>query len=91
MPKETKREYDAANREYYGREVGQDEDALVKGKAQDASGLGSKVTGTAFKPPKMNAGESSSAYAARVASARREFEAAKVAGQKKALGGMPKD
>ena len=67
------------------REVGQDENALLKGKAQDASGLGSRVSGSAFKPPKMEQGESSSSYAARVASARREHEAAQVAGQKKAL------
>ena len=52
------------------RVVGQDEDLVTKGRAQDASGLGSRVKSDAFVPPKMEAGEDSAAYSARVARAR---------------------
>lgn len=84
MPKSTEDLYRDGQR-VGSREVGQDEDALVKGKAQDAKGLGSKVKGTAFTPPRMNPGEGASAYSARVAAARREFDAAAAEGQKAAL------
>ena len=53
-----------------GRVVGQDEDLVAKAKAQDASGLGSKVKSDAFVPPKMEPVEDSAAYSARVARAR---------------------
>ena len=87
MPKASEQYYDSTGK-LQRRETGADEDAIMKGKSQDASGLGSKVSGSAFKPPKMNPGEDSSSYAARVAAARRAHEAAEIEGQKKAIKGL---
>lgn len=81
MPKETKREYDSANREEYNREVGQDENLLVKGRTQNAAGLGSVVKAVR---PLRKPNETSSAYNDRVAKWQTEQDA-KVAGQTKAL------
>ena len=69
MPKGTDYYADSSGR-LTSRVVGQDEEALVKGKAQDASGLGSKVKSSAFVPPRMEPNEDSAKYSARVAKAR---------------------
>lgn len=63
--------------------------ATSKNKLQSAGGLGSKVSGTSFKPPKMNPGEDSGSYGARVAAARREFEASAIEGQKRGIKSLP--
>lgn len=69
MPK-AKEYYVNSSGQMESRDVGRDEDALVKGKAQDARGLASKVKSDAFVPPKMEPGEDSASYSRRVASAR---------------------
>ena len=78
MPKSVERYKDSTNRTQT-RVVGQDENALVKGAAQDASGLGSRVKSSGFVPPKMEPNEDSSKYSARVAKAREAWN------QKKAM------
>lgn len=70
MPKSTERTYNPNTRRIDTRTVGQDENLLAKGEAQDASGLGSKVKSDAFVPPRMEPNESSSAYSERVRKAR---------------------
>lgn len=83
MPKSTERTWDPQQRKYIERTVGRDEDVVDKAKAQDASRLGSRVKpigAGVFVPPKMNPGEDSSSYSARVAAARRKWEASRQAG-----------
>ncbi len=75
MPKKTERTWDPQQQKYVERTVGQDEDVVSKSKMQNASGLGSRVQGSAFVPPTQKEGEDSAAYGARVAAARRKWEA----------------
>lgn len=70
MPKGTEDLYDANGRNIGRRETGQDEDRITAARAQNTSGLASKVKPDAFVPPKMEPNEDSSRYSARVAAAR---------------------
>lgn len=94
MPKVTEHYYNPTTKRNETRIVGQDDDVLARGAAQDASGLGSKVKPAAqesgFKAPPMIQGESPAAYLARRNKAREEYDRAKTEGQTKAIKSLPK-
>jgi hypothetical protein len=77
MPRTVTPTWDPANKRWYNKVEGQDEDTLTKGKlqTQPKGGVSSKLVGEAFKPPTQRPNEDSASYVARVASERREFEA----------------
>lgn len=78
MPRVVVPKWDPANKKWYNTTEGSDDDTLTKGKlqTQPRGGVSTKLTGSGtFTPPKMNAGEDSGKYGARVAAARREFDA----------------
>ncbi len=70
MPKSTEQYWNRALNRYESREVGTDDDIVAKAKAQDASGLGSRVKSSPFVPPKMDPNEDSFKYSERVRKAR---------------------